>query len=165
VVTAASDADLLVLGRAGWSLLRKGRLGTTARAIVARSPSMALLLPGGSCLASPLTVVFDGSPLAERALDVALSLLEQDRRVRVLLLANGQERLSPLREQVDTQLKGQEVDVRFRALTESNVFRLVQAIKDEECGTLILPVTSTILEDSALQGLLEELEIPILLVR
>jgi nucleotide-binding universal stress UspA family protein len=165
VVTAAYDADLLVLGRAGWSLLRKGRLGTTARAIVARSPSMALLLPGGTCLASPLTVVFDGSSRAERALDVAVALLEKDRRLRVLLLANGQERLSPLREQVDTRLEGRGLDIRYRALTDSNVSRLVQAIEGEECGTLILPVKSAILEDSALQGLLEELEIPILLVR
>jgi len=166
LVTAASDADLLVLGRAGWSLLRKGRLGTTARAIVARSPSMALLLPGGSCLASPLTVVFDGSALGERALEVAATLLEgDDRRLRVLLLANGRERLAPLREQVDTWLQGRELDVRFRALTESNVSRLVQAIESEECGMLILPVKSAVLEDSALQGLLEELEIPILLVR
>ena len=166
VVTAASDADLLVLGRAGWSLLRRGRLGTTARAIVARSPSMALLLPGESCLASPLTVVFDGSPLAERALEVTRSFVQgEDRRLRVLLLANGHERLSPLRDQVDTQLQGGELDVRYRALTESNVSRLVEAIKSEECGTLVLPVKSAILEDSALQGLLEELEIPILLVR
>ncbi|NLF10901.1 MAG: universal stress protein [Anaerolineaceae bacterium] len=165
VVTAASDADLLVVGRAGWSLLRKGRLGTTARAIVARSPSMALLLPGGACLASPVTVVFDGSARAERALEVAESLLDDDRRLRVLLLANGHERLAPLREQVDTWLQGRELDVRYRALTESNVTRLVAAIESEECGTLILPVKSAILEDTALQGLLEELEIPILLVR
>lgn len=166
VVTAASDADLLVVGRAGWSLLRKGRLGTTARAIVARSPSMALLLPGGACLASPLTVVFDGSARAERALEVAESLLdEDDRRLRVLLLANGHERLAPLREQVDAWQQGRELEVRYRALTESNVSRLVAAIESEECGTLIVPVKSAILEDTALQGLLEELEIPILLVR
>ena len=166
VVTAASDTDLLVLGRAGWSLLRRGRLGTTARAIVARSPSMTLLLPGGSCLSSPLTVVFDGSPLAKRALEVAESFLPgTDRRLRVLILANGHERLSPLRDQVDTWLQGRELDVRYRALTESNVSRLVEAIKSEECGTLILPVKSAVLEDSALQGLLEELELPILLVR
>ena len=165
VVTAASDADLLVVGRAGWSLLRKGRLGTTARAIVARSPSMALLLPGGACLASPVTVVFDGSARAERALEVAESLLDDDRRLRVLLLANGHERLAPLREQVDAWQQGRELDVRYRALTESNVTRLVAAIESEECGTLILPVKSAILEDTALQGLLEELEIPILLVR
>lgn len=165
VVTAASDADLLVVGRAGWSLLRKGRLGTTARAIVARSPSMALLLPGGACLASPVTVVFDGSARAERALEVAESLLDDDRRLRVLLLANGHERLAPLREQVDAWQQGRGLDVRYRALTESNVTRLVAAIESEECGTLILPVKSAILEDTALQGLLEELEIPILLVR
>ncbi len=166
VVTAAADADLLVLGRAGWSLLRRGRLGTTARAIVARSPSMALFLPRGSCLSSPLTIVFDGSPLAERALEVAQMFLDgTDRRLRVLLLANGHERLSPLREQVDTWLQGRDLDIRYRALTESNVTRLAEAIKSEECGTLVLPVKSAVLEDSALQGLLEELEIPILLVR
>jgi nucleotide-binding universal stress UspA family protein len=166
VVVAASDADLLVLGRVGWSMLRRGRLGTTARAMVARSPGMVLLLPGESCLSSPCTVVFDGSPLAQQALDEAERFLEgDDRRLRVLLLANGHGRLSQLREQVDTWLEGRELDVRYRALTDSNVSRLAEVIRSEECGTLVLPVKSAILEDSALQRLLEELEIPVLLVK
>lgn len=166
VAMAASAADVLVLGRAGWSLLRRGRLGTTARAIVARAPSMALLLPRSSCVAGPFTVVFDGSPLAIRALDVAALLLgPQDRRLRVLLLANGHERLSPLREQVSDWQRGQDVEVRYRGLTHSNVARLAETIQSEECGTLILPVKSEILKDLGLQALLEEIEVSVLLVR
>jgi nucleotide-binding universal stress UspA family protein len=162
---AASEADMLVLGRAGWSLLRPGRMGRTARAIVREGPDLALILERDTCLGPPLVVVYDGSELAQKALAIALAmLLEEEQSLLVLLLADGHERIQPLQSEVERALQ-EGIEVRYRSLTGSTVERIARAIEEEGCGTLVLPARSVVLEDTAVQELMDEIQVPTLLVR
>jgi hypothetical protein len=47
----------------------------------------------------------------------------------------------------------------------SNVTALARLVNSERCGTLVLPVTGLLLQDEAVLELLDQIEIPVLLVR
>jgi len=171
VLSAASEADVLVLGRAGWSLIRRGRLGSTVRGILPERFGLALILKEGTCLGDPLAVVYDGSPVAERALIAANTLRRQPDddetltdRLIVLLLAEEPGKAQALQSQAESQLADRDVTARYRWLTSTNALWLADFLQAEGCGTLVLPARSAALRNSVLVALLEHLEIPVLLV-
>jgi nucleotide-binding universal stress UspA family protein len=165
VLSAATEADVLVLGRAGWSLVRPGRMGSTTRAVLTQAPGWALVLQEGACLGQPVVVVYDGSSLAQKALDATAALLEEGRPMTVLLLAGEPRSVETLKAQVHAWLGERDIQVRYRTLTRFNVPSLVDALEKERCGTVILPARSAVLSDAALQSLLDEIRVPVLLIR
>ncbi|MFN2227959.1 MAG: universal stress protein [Anaerolineae bacterium] len=171
VLRAASDVDALVLGRSGWSLVAPGRMGSTARAVLAPEaaspmPGLCLIVPSGGCLGAPFMVIYDGSALAERALDIAAELMREDEQpLIVLLLAEHRERLEPLVAQVQAWLGERDLELRYVTLSAISVPDLVNTLHTERCGTLVLPSRSDVLDAEALQAVMDQVEVPILLVR
>lgn len=167
VLAAASEADVLVLGQAGWSLLRRGQLGSTVRGILPEKFGLALILKEGTCLGEPLVVIYDGSPIAKRALVAADTLRRQpdeDQALIVLLLAEERQRAHVLQGQAASLLGHRGTVVRYRTLRNTNVVQLTDILHTEGCGMLVLPARSAALQSSTLVALLEHLELPVLLV-
>jgi nucleotide-binding universal stress UspA family protein len=171
VLTAASEADVLVLGQAGWSLLRRGQLGSTVRGILPERFGLALVMKEGTCLGLPLAVAYDGSPAADRALIAADTLRRQSeddqalaKRMLVLLLAEDPRRAHALQEQAASRLADRDTVARYRSLTSTNVLWLADILQAEGCGMLVLPAGGSALEDKVLVALLEHLDLPALLV-
>jgi nucleotide-binding universal stress UspA family protein len=171
VLAAASEADVLVLGRAGWSLLRRGQLGSTVRGILPERFGLALILKEGTCLGDPLAVVYDGSPAADRALITADALHRQSdedempaKRLIVLLLAEDPQGAEALEDQAASTLADRDTIARYRSLTSTSVLGLADLLQAEGCGLLVLPAQSSALHNSVLVALLEHLELPVLLV-
>lgn len=166
LLAAASEADVLILGKAGWSLAGRRRLGSTARAVLSKAPSSTLILQHGTRLGLPALVVYDGSPLAQKALATAASLVEgEDGSLMVLLIADGLDRARRLQAQANELLRGRELEVRYRSLTESSIPKLTHLVRTEKTGTLVLPARSSLLQAEALVTFLDEIEVPVLLVR
>jgi nucleotide-binding universal stress UspA family protein len=167
VLSAAAEADVLVLGQAGWSLLQRGRLGSTVRGILPKQFGLALILKEGTCLGDPLAVVYDGSPVAERALIAAAALRRQpdkDRALIVLLLAEESQSAQTLQSQAASRLADRDAIAVYRSLTSANALWLADILQAEGCGMLVLPARSSALQDSVLVELLEHLDLPVLLV-
>jgi nucleotide-binding universal stress UspA family protein len=74
ILTAAEDADLLVLGKAGWSLGSFRKPGRTCAAILSRSRIPVLIVERGATLSPPIVVVNDGTSSGERAVEFAREL-------------------------------------------------------------------------------------------
>ncbi len=75
LLAKAESADLMILGKAGWSKAR--RMGSTTRLVIREAPSFVLVLQQGVPWARPVLLVYDGSPAAGRGLEVAQVLAEQ----------------------------------------------------------------------------------------
>lgn len=166
VLTAASEADILILGKRGLSLTAPGRLGSTARSVLSEAPGLALILQQEARLKLPMLVVYDGSPSGRRVLATALALVEDEEGpLTVLLLADSLDRAQHLQAQVDKWLQERELEVRYRSLIGSDVSKLAHIVQMEKSGTVILPAKGFLLRDEALQTLLDEIEVPVLLVR
>jgi nucleotide-binding universal stress UspA family protein len=166
LLTAAAEVDLIILGRGGWSLTRRRRLGSTARAVLSEAPCLALILQHGAGLEMPVLVVYDGSPLAQKALAAADALVEEEKgHLTVLILADGADTAHRLQKQAAGWLQERGVEVRYRLLTKLSVPRLAHIVQMEGRGTLVLPARSALLQDEVLLALLDEIETPVLLVR
>jgi nucleotide-binding universal stress UspA family protein len=166
LLSAAEDADVLVMGKAGWSLVRRGQMGSTTRAVLAQGGGLALILQEGTCLGSPVMVVYDGSPVGRKAVASAARLAEDDDHALIVLLPAGEDKdIRTLREEVKDSVEDRDLDVSFRLLTTTSVGDLSRVVSPEECGTLVLPAPSLLLRDEMLGALLDELRVPVLLVR
>jgi nucleotide-binding universal stress UspA family protein len=74
ILTAAADADLVVLGKAGWSIGTFRKPGRTCLAILSGSRIPVLIMEQGATLAAPILAVNDGTPVGRRAVDFAHEL-------------------------------------------------------------------------------------------
>jgi len=166
LLAAAVEADLISLGRTGWSLAGRRRVGSTARAVLSLAPLPALVVRQGIHLRLPIMAVYDGSALAGKALATAGRLAQgKEGDLLVLVAADTPQESGRLQAQAGEWLQARGIQARFRQLTEASVSRLVQALKTEGCGTLILPAEIALLRDEALSTLVEELDCPMLLIR
>lgn len=74
ILTAATDADLVVLGKAGWSVGSFRKPGGTCLSILSRSTTPVLIVERGTSLSAPILAVDDGTPAGRRALVLARTL-------------------------------------------------------------------------------------------
>ncbi len=164
--TAASEMDLVILGRSGWSPIERRRLGSTARALLSQGPRPALVLQRGTRLRPPVAVLYEGSALGQKAVRVAATLAQgEDSHLVVLLVGDEAEATRMLRKQVSGWLEDRRLLARYRHLPSWKPSQVANSLKSEGVGGLVLPATSEILEEGPLLALLEETEIPVLLVR
>jgi len=169
VLAAAMEADLLSLGKASRPLIRRVRLGSTARAAAAQAPHSVLLLQRNVGIRLPVVVTYDGSPTARQALMMAARLAQNKRRAQnlpiliVLILADAPDEVQRLQAETSDLLRERGLMVYYRRLADASVATLTYEVRSEGSGVLVL--SSTILQPDALQTLLDEVDCPVLLVR
>lgn len=164
VLEAAAEADLLSLGTASRPVLRRRRTGSTARAVATQTTRSVLLIPRDADLCRPVVVPHDGSPAVRRALTLAARLAEHlGGYLSVLVLADTTTASERLQSQIGDWTSGQELVVRYRELPGTGVRTLIDGVRTEGTGTLVL--SRAILPADEIGMLLDEAECPVLLVR
>lgn len=165
LLTAAAQADMITLGRAGHSLGER-HVGSIARAVLSEAPCLTLVIRQGERLELPVMVLYDGSPAAHRALTAAIRLVEgRGRHIIVLVPTRDVQTIERIKGEVAERLKDKELMARYHVLSVPTVERLARAIQTEPLGTLVLPADSAALPQSAIVDLMNEIEVPILVVR
>jgi nucleotide-binding universal stress UspA family protein len=166
LVEAAAKGDVLILGKASWSVVRSRRLSPVTRALLSQLRSSTLIMQQGTRLGLPVLAVYDGSALSKKALAAATRLAKaDDQHLTLLIISDDLEDARRLRAESTEQLRGQRLILRYRLLVESNVPRLIHQVHIEGGGMLVLPAKSAVLNDEALLALLEQVRVPVLLVR
>jgi nucleotide-binding universal stress UspA family protein len=168
LLQASSEADLLILGKTGWS--HSNRMGSTTRVLVAQSASHTMILTetlrSWDEAYSTLGVIYNGSDASKRALQAARHLAEgRQIRMDVILLAPDVDQANQLQAQVSEQLKSLEIEVNFRWLVGLERNRLNAVAKRDHFVALLVPAAGEILPGEALESFLNEAQIPVLLVR
>ena len=159
---AARAADVVTLGRIGWSP-RPGLGGTTQRLLAEASR---VLVPGRRAgVRGPVVACYDGSPAGERVLDVAARLASAaGSGLRVEVVAAREDDLGPLRERARAALSSARIAPVFHALALEQPAELAARLRATACGFLVVP--ARVLGDGAdLLELVADLDCPILLVR
>ena len=90
LLTAAEEADLLVLGRTSRQTVPGYWLGSTARTAIAQHQRPVLLMSSHYNLNQPPLLIYDGSAAAQRALPLAVTLARVYGRLSVLLIATDE---------------------------------------------------------------------------
>lgn len=166
LLAAAAEADLLIVGKAGQSPVLHRRLGSTTRTALSAAPCATIVVHGRSSLQPPVVVVYDGSPIAQRALAAAATLrAHADDPLTILLLATDLAALDRLREEVDGWLEQAHIPADIRVLAATTAAALAHTVRAQQCGMLVLPAAAELLEDEAVLRLLDEIEVPVVLIR
>jgi len=164
LLTAALDADLVILGKTGWS--ERGRLGSTVLTVLAQGHGPTMILQRGAQLRLPMLVLYDGSRVAQQALAVAAQLAQtKEDSVIVLLLADTMEAAETLREKASEWLGDRGMAVRYRWLSKADAPKLCQMVQQEASGLLVFHRDTPSLQGEELITLLNEIRCPVLLVQ
>lgn len=163
IKAAATKADLLVMGRTGWS--HKYPLGSVARTLVVEHSGDALVLEEQVHQQPSILVLFNGSESSYRALSTAASLAI--RRQGYLTVAIQAENSSVARErqtQANLWLRERGFDARFRWILGEVTETLRQLAQRESC-LVVIPSGEGWEDAPSLTDLVEKLECPVYLVR
>jgi nucleotide-binding universal stress UspA family protein len=166
LLAAASEADLVILGKVGWSLTKTRHLGSTARAVLSQATCLTLILQEGKRLGLPVLILYDGSAVAHKALAAAARLVRgRNGFLTVIVLAEGTEAAQALQSEAAQWLRGHELRASYRWLVGADLRRLAYMVEEERCGMLVLPSKSSRLQNEMFLGLLDEVDCPVLMVR
>lgn len=158
ILAAAAEADLVSLGRIGWTMRHKHALGTTVRALIARRGRV-LLLERSVTVRPPIVVLHDGSDAGIDALELAVHMASKRRDpLRVLLVGEDEERA---RAAVAERL-GEGAQVVW--LGRPGPREAAAAVSRQRCGIAVVPVGGEALGEEHLQALLSEAPCPVLAV-
>lgn len=164
VLSAAEGADVVILGKGAWAAVETGQLSPEVREALLNLRASVLILKAGSRLKEPLCVVYDGSPLADKALLTAADVAgEYQGEITLLLVADGLEQGQAIRDQAETLLEGEDLSLHYRRLPEANLTWLVNFLRREGYQLLILPVLPAVREKEELMDFLDQVSIPVLL--
>jgi len=164
VLKAAVDVDLIILGRAGWSHRR--RLGSTAKLVIAQSPRHALIFPQGQKFRLPLGLIFDGTVASMRALTFANNLLkDQQAEIAVIILAQEIHQARELQKEIENWVDEHDQQVSYHWLIGPDTRRLGAFVRSEGYRSLILPAPVEPVAIETITAFMDEVEIPVLLIR
>lgn len=161
ILSAAREADLVVLGRRGRNAGRSA-LGSTARS-VALGGRAVLLIAADQRLEAPVVVAVDGTAEGDAALEFAVAIA-QAARGRLVALALPGAGVSP-RERVrrtEERLRSAQVGATVRPLERDDAVSLCAAARAVEGRTLVLPLHLT--RDGDLEACLANAPGPVVLV-
>jgi nucleotide-binding universal stress UspA family protein len=161
LLSATAEGDLLILGRAGHSLVRRERLGGTARSAAREAPGPVLLLPQGASLDGPVVVVQESRLGGRVALETAAALAQAlGEELVVLAAARSEPEAGELAASCRKALAAAGVEGRIRALADGE--RLGGALAQERTGVLVLGAETSLARDAKL---LDDVRCAVLLTR
>ncbi len=164
LLQAAQESDLIILGKSGWS--RRRRVGSTTREMISQSTRHVMVLQQAYQERPLLGVIIDPTPEAEIALDAAALLMRgREGYLTVILLTSGIEEARTLQAETARWLQNHGLQARFRWLVGIDRGRLAALARSEGFGALVLYAGSPSLSGEQLESFLEQVDIPVLLVR
>jgi len=164
LIAAASEADLVILGRMGWSGSR--RLGSTAQAMASQALRPVLIHTPRVKLKPLILVIYDGSETAQKALTMAASLVQgQQGFLTIAILATGHEEAKGLQTEAAMWLRSRGLQSRYRWLLEADEEMIKYLMSVEGECILVLPGGLPMLDGERLTGLIDELKCPVMVVR
>jgi nucleotide-binding universal stress UspA family protein len=166
LLTAAQEADLLALGRASWSTMRRVRLGATARVVVAQAAGPVLLLQHGHTICHPVQLVYDGSATARRALATATQVASATGgHLTVMIVGDSAEDAQRLQEDTEASLRARRVQGHYHQVINPTAPALAQALDQAGGGTLVIGADNPLLAEEGQPSLLEAVDCSVILIR
>jgi len=164
ILSAAEEADLLAIGKAGWSFTRRPRIGSTAMELTTAAIPL-LLLPDRDVLGGmKLLVYYDGTSAAKRGLLAAAQFAVPDSSGITVLIDTAHPELAK-RAQVEASVlvQGKGISVSYRPVDSRDESSLLRAVSEEQPGILVLGSRTLLKKLSFLETFLRESEIALLL--
>jgi len=167
ILSAVSEADLVIMGKTTPAVTRRAHIGTTAR-LVASAPRGSILFSeprlrqvlGG---AGAIVVAYGEGPHADEALDRATHLAQSTDKALVVLLPDGAAG-APVEMQIRERLAHAGVTASFRHCPRRGCDSLIQAMSTHRGALLVLAQDTPLLGEDSVADLIERVDSPVLIV-
>jgi len=149
MVEAGGDADLLIIG-------------------VTRSRALTAMRPGAGPVSLPNRplVLYDGSPTADRALDLAARLADDEpAALTVVIRAATDSEALRLRRRAAQRLAANDQGARFRPAASPSLVDLCRAVTAFGASVLVIATDDPLLQGEGFRQLLDDIVCPVLVVR
>lgn len=164
LLAVAAEADLIVMGKLGRSLTR--HLGSTVRTLILQGSGLTMILEREHTLTAPPMIIYHGSALAPKALDAAAHLVPaKGGHLSVIIVADDKDSAQRLQSDALMQLQAHGLGADFWVLINPTLSRLVQIVRMQGNGPLVLALGQGSLDAEGLCVLISEVPNPVLLVR
>ena len=170
VLAAASEADIVIVGKSDRAYPQRTKLGSAARTLSARSPSAVLIAhhsfvaaeysPPGAILAA-----YDDTPTGDHALRLAARIALSERRPVTVLLPASRRTAPRLEEAATALLATFGLRPRFHRIGQREAARLAAIAHAEHGELFVLGCESPLLRGRSTDVVVGDLEIPALLIR
>ncbi len=165
LMTAATEADILVLGRSGRSPSCRKGLGSTARtALYEGKQNVLLMRPGFTAAGGPLLVLYDGSGGSRRALVTALAIAGPESMLHLIIVDQDPEAEALRRKEAEAMIAPTGIETEYHHLPIADGNQLARYIRMIDSGLLVLGDRME-LPETTLRDLVDNLDYPILVVR
>lgn len=164
LLTAALEADMVVLGRLGHAVGRHAGLGSTAQTIVNQATS-AVLLVKTDVEPGPVIALYDGSGNGRRALLLAAELADRVGDLRVLVWASDEQTAYTRRQFAIQLLEKTDIQLQFQHLSGDDPQRVIEWVDRQRGSLLILSDGARNIPDDIIQKLISEAQQHILFLR
>ena len=163
LLDAALDADLLILGKVGWSGRRQ--IGSTAQVAVIKSPHHTLIYDRGVDLQRPILVIYDGSTSGRDALATANHIKTEESLVTVLIVAEVPDRAEILENEASRWSQDHDLEPHFLWSPRLDGDLIARLVWSEGLGLIVLPAEIGSLSDEALIRLVDRANCAVLILR
>jgi len=163
---AASEVDLTVLGKAGWSQILSNRAGSTVQGLISTPGTPTLVLQQGGRIRPTICAVYTGSALSDRTLAATPDLLQLERfRIIVYIPQDAPEGFAALRRKAAALLPAR-AQADFRSLSSPCHAHLLRELRENEfMGPVILPCEPPEFQGQTLNQFVNEVSVPVLLIK
>jgi hypothetical protein len=161
-LAAATQEDLLVVGKQGWARLPHRRLGSTPRQLLGQAQVSVMVYSQPRRDGHPVLVLFDSPEAGARTLALAGYIAPRPDTELVLLLPPGA--ATPLREAAGRAAEDRGGRVTVRELEGREAPALAGLVRRTTPHALVVSRDSPFLAATEGYRLLEELELPVVVV-
>lgn len=166
VISAAGEADLLVLGTGDSPLRPRRRLGRTALAALEHAPRSILIAKPHAHPINKLLVCFDGTEGGKRALQAAVRISgARTGSLTVLIAAEDLDKAAALRQEVGEILAPLDVQPNFLHCSKPTPEQTSALASRSEANLLVVGSDSPMMAGDRRTALIEAVNCPVLLVR
>ena len=163
LIEAAEAADLIILGKTGWSDTRMA--GSTTRALLRQSGNLTLILREGVKLGNSLMILYDGTGASHEALEIATELADAENgRLVIMLVAEDREAADAM----EAELKRWNEDVGYELVflwtPDTHPMIVCSVARTEESGLLVVPQEYSLFTEEELMKVLNDINGPVLFV-
>lgn len=163
---AAAEADLVIVEESTRPLTRHLRLPAPCRDATLQVSRSVLLYRPGADTSGPITVIYDGSPECDQALDMAARLAgDGDHALEVLLVPSPQARGADLEHRARQRLLAFEGEARLRALGPAGLPQIGRVARLVGAGLVVVHTCCSTARGMDIERLLGDLRCPVLLLR
>ena len=165
LMSAAAEADLLVLGRSGRSPSCRKGLGSTARSALAEGKGSVLLMrPGATVADGPMLLLYDGSEGSKRAFRTALDIAGTETLIHLVVIDRDADTEEICRQETEPAIEAAGLSVEYHHLPLVEGRQLARYIRMIDSGLLVLSDRMNIPE-ADLNDLISDIDSPVLVVR